>query len=174
MLSSNFCRATGYSGWISLWFSAVSPGKFRNSNSNRLRPLPSKSFPVHHSPGILQLDFSDKLCRKVNRTEELCNCTALAPALPHSATSALRVRRTPSLVFQFPLTQKAGWRIMGKIRCVLYFYLQIFFEKHSLWQIHKERRTERPVGLQVQYPILLSDFIQNWNVSNKFYWNSPV
>jgi hypothetical protein len=31
------------------WFSSVPPGKFSDSTSNRLRSLPSKSFPIQHS-----------------------------------------------------------------------------------------------------------------------------
>jgi hypothetical protein len=44
--------------WLSeprhLWLSSVPPGKHRDSTQNRPWPLPSKSFPVHCLPMILQ------------------------------------------------------------------------------------------------------------------------
>jgi hypothetical protein len=40
--------ATVYPDWGFSWHSSVPPGKCRDSNLNRPRPLPSKSFAIHH------------------------------------------------------------------------------------------------------------------------------
>jgi hypothetical protein len=53
---SNPGRSTGYADWSFSWFSSVLPGKYCYSTSSRPWPRPSKSFRIHHSSMILQLD----------------------------------------------------------------------------------------------------------------------
>jgi hypothetical protein len=56
VLGSNLSRDTCYPERCPSWFFSVSIGKYRDIISISPRSLPSKYFPIHHSPIILEFD----------------------------------------------------------------------------------------------------------------------
>jgi hypothetical protein len=77
--------------WLSeprcLWLSSLPAGKYHDSTWNRPWPLPSKSFPAHCSPVILQIRDTDSII-SLRDLSDPCRAMEAVYTLQHTGSNA--------------------------------------------------------------------------------------